>query len=168
MWPDTLMRIIPMAVIPFLYIAVLHLPLSFLGLIWGNVPEQLFIGLLIGIFMAAFAVVYRMFIVGPWFRRPTVGDHFLQGFFYLFINAPIEELFFRGFVWGAVTQWTGWIGWGWLVSTAAYTLYHRLGNMGIDILPSAEAGGFTPRRDNGMASPESLPICIQTVSTYKV
>ncbi len=127
MWPDTLMRIIPMAVIPFLYIAVLHLPLSFLGLIWGNVPEQLFIGLLIGIFMAAFAVVYRMFIVGPWFRRPTVGDHFLQGFFYLFINAPIEELFFRGFVWGAVTQWTGWIGWGWLVSTAAYTLYHRLG-----------------------------------------
>ncbi len=127
MWPDTLMRIIPMAVIPFLYIAVLHLPLSFLGLIWENVPEQLFIGLLIGIFMAAFAVVYRMFIVGPWFRWPTVGDHFLQGFFYLFINAPIEELFFRGFVWGAVTQWTGWIGWGWLVSTAAYTLYHRLG-----------------------------------------
>ena len=127
MWPDILMRIIPMAVIPFLYIAVLHLPLSFLGLIWGNVPEQLFIGLLIGIFMAAFAVVYRMFIVGPWFRWPTVGDHFLQGFFYLFINAPIEELFFRGFVWGAVTQWTGWIGWGWLVSTAAYTLYHRLG-----------------------------------------
>jgi membrane protease YdiL (CAAX protease family) len=127
MWPDILMRIIPMAAIPFLYIAVLHLPLSFLGLIWGNVPEQLLIGLLIGIFMAAFAMVYRMFIVGPWFRWPTVGDHFLQGFFYLFINAPIEELFFRGFVWGAVTQWTGWIGWGWLVSTAAYTLYHRLG-----------------------------------------
>jgi membrane protease YdiL (CAAX protease family) len=127
MWPDILMRIIPMAAIPFLYIAVLHLPLSFLGLIWGNVPEQLLIGLLIGIFMAAFAMMYRMFIVGPWFRWPTVGDHFLQGFFYLFINAPIEELFFRGFVWGAVTQWTGWIGWGWLVSTAAYTLYHRLG-----------------------------------------
>ena len=40
--------------------------------------------------------------------------------------------------------------------------------MGIDILPTAKAGGFTPRRDNGMASPESLPLCIQTVSTCKV
>ena len=30
-------------------------------------------------------------------------------------------------MWAAVTQWTGWIGWGWLVSTASYVLYHRLG-----------------------------------------
>jgi membrane protease YdiL (CAAX protease family) len=127
MWPDTLMRIIPMAVIPFLYIAFVHLPLSFLGLTWRDVSEQLAIGVLVGILMAAFAAVYRMFIVGPWFRWPTISDHFLQGFFYLFINGPVEELFFRGFVWAAVTQWTGWIGWGWLISTATYTLYHRLG-----------------------------------------
>src|SRR5256885_7719769 len=85
LWPDMLMRIIPMAVIPFLYIAVLRLPLSFLGLTWGNVPVQVLIGLLVGTLMAAFAAVYRIFIVGPWFRWPTVGDHFLQGFFYLFI-----------------------------------------------------------------------------------
>jgi membrane protease YdiL (CAAX protease family) len=127
MWPDMLMRIIPMAVIPFLYIAFLHLPLSFLGLTWHDVSEQLAIGVLVGILMAAFAAVYRMFIVGPWFRWPTISDHFLQGVFYLFINGPVEELFFRGFVWAAVTQWTGWIGWGWLISTATYTLYHRLG-----------------------------------------
>ncbi len=55
LWPDMLMRIIPMAVIPFLYIAFLHLPLSFLGLTWHDVPEQLAIGALVGIFMAAFA-----------------------------------------------------------------------------------------------------------------
>lgn len=127
LWPDMLMRILPMAFVPFLYIAFLHLPLSFLGLTWRDVPEQLALGVLVGIFMAAFAVVYRMFIVGPWFRWPTISDHFLQGFFYLFINGPVEELFFRGFVWAAVTQWTGWIGWGWLISTVTYTLYHRLG-----------------------------------------
>jgi membrane protease YdiL (CAAX protease family) len=127
MWPDMLMRIIPMAVVPFLYIAFLHLPPSFLGLTWHDVSEQLAIGVLVGILMAAFAAVYRMFIVGPWFRWPTISDHFLQGFFYLFINGPVEELFFRGFVWAAVTQWTGWIGWGWLISSATYTLYHRLG-----------------------------------------
>lgn len=127
MKPDLLMRIIPLGLIPFVYIAIFHLPLAFLGLTLNDAPQQLVIGLLVGIIMIAFAIVYRMFVVGPWFRWPTLNDHFLQGFFYLFINAPVEELFFRGFMWAAVTQWTGWIGWGWLASTAAYVLYHRLG-----------------------------------------
>ena len=127
MWPDTLMRILPMGAVPFLYITIFHLPLTFLGLTFLNASQQLLIGLLVGVGMAGFAAAYRMLIVGPWFRWPTVSDHVLQGFFYLFVNGPVEELFFRGFLLAAVTQWTGWIGWGWLVSTAAYTLYHRLG-----------------------------------------
>ncbi len=127
MWPDVYMRIIPMALVPFFYIFILHLPLSFLGLTLHDVPQQLAIGLLVGLLMAAFAAIYRMYVVGPWFRWPTLSDHFLQGFFYLFINGPVEELFFRGLILAAVAQWTGWIGWGWLVSTAAYTFYHKLG-----------------------------------------
>ena len=126
-WRDTLMRIIPMGAAPFVYIALFHLPLSFLGLTLHNVPQQVVLGVVVGILMAAFAAFYRMFLVGPWFRWPTLNDHLVQSAFYLFINAPVEELFFRGLVLAAVTQWTGWIGWGWLVSTAAYTLYHRLG-----------------------------------------
>lgn len=127
LWPDMLMRILPLTAIPFIYIGILHLPLSFLGLALGNWQVQLLIGLLIGAGMAAFAVAYRILVVGPWFRRPTVSDHLLQSFFYLFINGPVEEFFFRGFLLAAVTQWSGWIGWGWLVSTIVYTLYHRLG-----------------------------------------
>lgn len=127
MWPDILMRIIPMGVVPLLYIAFFHLPLSFLGLTLHAVPQQLLLGLVVGIGMAAFAATYRMLIVGPWFRWPTVNDHLLQGFYYLFINGPVEELFFRGFLLAIVTQWTGALWLGWLVSTAAYTLYHRLG-----------------------------------------
>ena len=127
LWPDVLMRIIPLGVMPFLYIVIFHLPLAFLGLTLNSVPQQLVIGIVVGLIMAAFASIYRMFVVGPWFRWPTLSDHTLQGFYYLVINGPVEELFFRGFLLAAVTQWTGWIGWGWLVSTAAYTLYHRLG-----------------------------------------
>jgi membrane protease YdiL (CAAX protease family) len=127
LWPDLLMRIIPLGVIPFLYIAIFHLPPAFLGLTLDNWPQQLVVGLVVGIVMTCFASAYRMYVVGPFFRRPTVGDHLLQGFYYLIINGPVEELFFRGFLLAAVTQWTGWIGWGWLVSTATYTLYHRLG-----------------------------------------
>jgi membrane protease YdiL (CAAX protease family) len=125
-WRDTLMRVLPMGAAPFVYITIFHLPLSFLGLTLHNVPQQVVLGVVVGVLMAAFAAFYRMFLVGPWFRWPTLNDHLVQGAFYLFINAPVEELFFRGLMLAAVTQWTGWIGWGWLVSTAAYTLYHRL------------------------------------------
>ncbi len=127
MWPDLLMRILPMGAVPFLYIFFLHLPLSFLGLTLHDAPQQLVIGLVVGIAMAAFAVVYRMLLVGPWFRWPTLNDHLFQGIFYLLINGPVEELFFRGFMLATVAQWTGQLWLGWLVSTAAYTLYHRLG-----------------------------------------
>ena len=127
LWPDVLMRILPLTAVPLLYIGILRLPLSFLGLTWHNWPTQLLLGLLIGIGMAAFATIYRMVVVGPWFRRPTLGDHCLQAFFYLCINGPVEEFFFRGFLLAIVAQWTGWVGWGWLVSTGVYTLYHRLG-----------------------------------------
>ena len=127
MWPDLLMRILPMGAVPFLYIAFLHLPLSFLGVTLHDVPQQLVIGLVVGTAMAAFATTYRMLVVGPWFRWPTLNDHLFQGVFYLLINGPVEELFFRGFVLAAVTQWTRQLWLGWLVSTAAYTLYHRLG-----------------------------------------
>ncbi|GAC1551584.1 MAG: hypothetical protein NVS2B2_01410 [Ktedonobacteraceae bacterium] len=127
MWPDILMRILPMGAIPLLYIIFLHLPLSFLGLTLHDVPQQLLIGLIVGTAMAAFAATYRMLVVGPWFRWPTLNDHLFQGVFYLLINGPVEELFFRGFVLAAITQWTGHLWLGWLVSTVAYTLYHRLG-----------------------------------------
>ena len=122
------MRLLPLTAVPFLYIIIFHLPLSFLGLTLHDVPQQVAVGLIVGVIMAAFAATYRMWIVGPWFRWPTIGDHFFQGFYYLFINGPIEEFFFRGFLLTVVTQWTGWVGWGWLVSTATYTFYHRLGN----------------------------------------
>ncbi|HEU5379315.1 MAG TPA: CPBP family intramembrane glutamic endopeptidase [Ktedonobacteraceae bacterium] len=126
-WPDLLMRILPLTGIPFIYIALLHLPVSFLGIIPDHWQSQLLPGLSIGIAMAVFAALYRMFVLGLRFRRPTLSDHFLQGFYYLCINGPVEELFFRGFLLTAVAQWTGWTGWGWLISTAVYTLYHRLG-----------------------------------------
>jgi membrane protease YdiL (CAAX protease family) len=124
---DLLTRVLPLSIVPFVYITIFHLPLSSIGLTIGNVPLQILIGLLVGSVMAAFAAIYRMYIVGPWFRRPTPSDHLLQASYYLCINGPVEELFFRGFLLGAITQWTGWLGWGWLVSTATYTLYHRLG-----------------------------------------
>ena len=78
MWPDVLIRIIPCGIIPFVYITIFHLPLAFLGLTLNDAREQVAIGLLVGVIMAAFATTYRMFIVGSWFRWPTLNDHLLQ------------------------------------------------------------------------------------------
>ena len=80
LWPDVLMRIIPLGVIPFLYIAIFHLPLAFLGLTLHNWPQQLVIGLVVGVLMTCFASAYRMYVVGPFFRRPTPGDPLLPAY----------------------------------------------------------------------------------------
>lgn len=107
----------------------LYFPFTFifLGLTLAYVPLHLIVGLSVGIGMAAFAAFYRMYVVGTGFRKPTAGDQCIQTFFYLFINGPVEELFFRGFLLAVVTQWTHSLFLGWLVSTVVYTLYHRLG-----------------------------------------
>ena len=132
LWPDVLMRIIPLGVIPFLYIAIFHLPFSFLGLTLHNWPQQLVIGLVVGIVMTCFASAYRMYVVGPFFRRPTVGDHLLQGFYYLIINGPVEELFFRGVLYTFFRErWGAWI--AALVSSLAFAIIH------FDILVAAMA-----------------------------
>src|SRR5690348_17509350 len=72
LWPDVLMRILPLTAIPFLSIAIFHLPLSFLGLTLHDWPRQLVIGIVIGLAMTCFASAYRMFVVGPFFRLPTL------------------------------------------------------------------------------------------------
>src|SRR2546427_7261568 len=83
MRPDFFMRIVPMTFAPFLYIAIFRPPLSSLGLTADNIPQQILIGLLVGCITAAFAATYRMYLVGPWFRRPTFYDHLFQAFYYL-------------------------------------------------------------------------------------
>src|SRR5258708_16215398 len=67
LWPDVLMRILPLGLIPFAYIVLFHVPLAFLGLTLGNVPQQLALGLGVVILMAAFAPVYPIHILVPCF-----------------------------------------------------------------------------------------------------
>src|SRR5258708_23560525 len=93
LWPDMMMRIIPMALIPFFYIAILHLPLDFLGLTLHDVPQQVVIGLIVGIGSAAFATTYRMLLVGRWVTWPAVCHFNLLRFFYLVMKAPVEQRF---------------------------------------------------------------------------
>ncbi len=120
---------IPLLVAPLLVAWLFRLPLAEIGLpalSWGRAAQQIGLGLAIGIPFGALAAIYRALIL-PRFRLPTLADHVLQSSYYLFLNAPAEELFYRGLVLTLVARWSGSLALGWLVSTAAYALYHRLG-----------------------------------------
>ena len=68
LWPDVLMRIIPLGAIPFLYIVLFHLPLSFLGLTLRNWPLQLALGCGIGLAMRGVAFVGTQLILSIAFK----------------------------------------------------------------------------------------------------
>src|SRR5260370_19202609 len=65
LWPDMLMPIVPLAMIPIVYIAIFHLSLEFLGMTLHNSHQQLLIGLLFGGVMTSFALTTAMLIACP-------------------------------------------------------------------------------------------------------
>ena len=67
------------------------------GLNASDVPQQLLIGLVVGIAMAAFAATYRMLIVGPWFRWPHQRP-LVSGCSTCSSMDQSKSFFFRGFM----------------------------------------------------------------------
>jgi membrane protease YdiL (CAAX protease family) len=92
------------------------------------------LGLAVGVPLAGIAAAFRGW-VAPQYRLPTPADQALQTAFYLAINAPGEELFWRGMVQTAATGAFAVVPtlrplarvMGWAVATAGYGSYHRLG-----------------------------------------
>jgi CAAX protease family protein len=129
---DLPMRALPLFFAPFLVAWLLRMPLAEIGLpalSWEQAARQIGLGLAIGIPFCMVAAAYRA-LISPRYRLSTLGDHVLQSSYYLFINAPAEELFYRGLILMLITRWSGSLALGWLVSTTIYTLYHRLGGWG--------------------------------------
>jgi len=125
-------RALTLLIVPFLVAWLFRLPLAEIGLpalSWAQAAQQIGLGLAIGIPFGALTAIYRAMIL-PRFRLPTLADHLFQSSYYLFINAPAEELFCRGLVLTLVARWSGSLALGWLVSTAIYALYHKLGGWG--------------------------------------
>jgi membrane protease YdiL (CAAX protease family) len=95
-WQDTLIRLVP-------FWLVAGIAAHFMGG-WASVGLQaapqgwlaaLALGVPSGLGMLVLAVIWRGRIA-PRYRLPTHADQALQTFFYLVMNAPTEELFWRG------------------------------------------------------------------------
>lgn len=114
---------------------------SWLGLSSGRLDAQLLFGIVAAplLFVAA-ALVQRSLARrrGAMSAPAGAGDAGFQAAYYA-LNAPIEEAFFRGLVQGGLSALTV-APLGFVVGTAAYVLYHRLGWSWPDTLATALLG----------------------------
>lgn len=118
---DLPLRVLPMALLPLGLLWLTRLRAFDLGLAPPGAP----------VLLLAVVLAVPMGYVSWWFRRryvgrivvPTTRDNLLQSAYYVLLNAPAEELFFRGLMLGGLRGLVG-LPAAWLLTTAAFGLYH--------------------------------------------
>lgn len=131
LWKDTLFRVAPFALAGAWYRRRARREVSPAR---GAIAREIVVGLAVGVPMAGVAAAFRAWDA-PRYRLPTPADQALQTMFYFAVNAPAEEMFWRGMVQSAavngmrrlpalrrVAPVLGWTG-----ATAIFGAYHRLG-----------------------------------------
>ncbi len=119
---DLPLRVVPMLTVPLLLVALTPLSGRTLGLSLNGAWWQLLLAALLGPLMGWLSWWYRRRYV----RRvvvPTRADNLLQGVYYVVLNAPAEELLFRGLLLGWLQGATG-TPIAWTLSTLVFGLYH--------------------------------------------
>jgi membrane protease YdiL (CAAX protease family) len=148
LWKDTAFRLVPFAAATGVYAWQWGGGFAGVGLTAADWPRDLVLGTAIGLPLAGLAAAFRR-AVAPGYRLPTPADQAFQTFFYLALNAPVEELFWRGMVQtvairGAeIVLGTGALagGIGWAACTAVFGAYHRLGNWSWRSIAGVTAAG---------------------------
>jgi hypothetical protein len=147
-WRDTAFRLAPFALATALYARFWGGGASGVGLTAAYLPRDLLVGTLIGLPLAALAAAFRR-LVAPGYRLPTAADQTLQTVFYFVLNAPVEELFWRGtFQTLAIAGAAALVGpgalaaaLGFVVATAVFGAYHRLGKWSWRSIAGVTAAG---------------------------
>jgi hypothetical protein len=136
LWKDMLQRILPLTAAGMIYARAFDAKRE-MGYATDGLDgwlREALVGTVVGVPLALMAGLFRAW-VAPGYRLPTPADQALQTTFYLAINAPAEEMFWRGTMQRlAVRLLAGVPGMrrlavplGWGVATAGYGAYHRLG-----------------------------------------
>lgn len=148
LWPDTAFRLVPFAAATFVYARFWGGGAAGVGLTAAHLPRDVALGVVIGAPLALLAAVFRRW-VAQGYRLPTAGDQTLQTVFYLALNAPVEELFWRGMLQTLAIRGLALLlgagglagALGWAVTTAAFGAYHRLGNWSWRAIAGVTAAG---------------------------
>ena len=125
---DILLRLVPFT-LAFALAYVVSGSAPWLGFTVGNARAQLVFAAIAAPFMFAAAVAVQLWLTrrrGALSVPADADDAWFQAAFYG-VNGPIEEAFFRGLVQGGLgVVWAA--PFAFVVATAAYVLYHRLGS----------------------------------------
>ena len=141
---DLLLRLLPLALLPFVFSWLSGTPLRSLGLAITHPLRDLLIAIPAGVAGFAIAAGFHVYLSrrsGRWFV-PTKPDLLVQSGYYLVLNAPIEEWFFRGFLQGSLARWWHAPLLGLVVATAIFGAYHFLDRWGWRPVAGATAAGL--------------------------
>jgi len=141
---DLLLRLLPLALLPLVFSWLSGTPLRSLGLVITQPLRDLLVAIPAGLAGFAIAAGFKVYLSrrsGRWFV-PTKPDLLVQSGYYLVLNAPIEEWFFRGFLQGSLAHWWNAPLLGLLVATAIFGAYHFLDRWGWRPVAGATAAGL--------------------------
>lgn len=148
LWKDTLGRVAPLLLAAWAYGRFTPWGKKDLGLRRDAPLADLALGVAIGLPFSMIAAMFRR-AVAPRYKLPTPADQAAQSAFYFLINAPAEELFFRGVVQSLTTRGLRKVPGarraagplGWVVASAVYGGYHRLGKWSWRSIAGVTAAG---------------------------
>ena len=104
------------------------------GLTGAHLRRDLALGVTIGVPMLGAAATFKRWAV-PRYRTHTLGDHALQTIFFMAVNAPVEELFWRGMVQTLAIKGAERVAGpgaqantaGWALTTLGFGAFHAIG-----------------------------------------
>ncbi len=131
-WWDIPVRLLPLLALPLAFMWLTHTPVSALGITAGHVGRDLVLAIPFGLLAFAIAAGFSEYLFRQsrrWFV-PDLPDLVLQSAYYVVLNAPIEEWFFRGLLQGTlVRSWHAPL-LGYLATVLIFGAYHFLGRWG--------------------------------------
>ncbi len=150
LWKDTLTRVAPFLLVSWLWARFSRKGAVAVGLRRDDLLGDALVGVAVGLPLAQISAIFRRW-VSPGYRLPTSADHAFQSVYYFALNAPAEELFWRGVVQSLaigglrrvalVRRIAGPLGWAGV--TALFGAYHRLGGWSWrSIIGVTAAGGL--------------------------
>jgi len=122
---DVPVRILPLALAFLAYAALSGRGVAGTGLLPADPPLELARVLRFGtaFFLGAMVFPWRVWGLRSY---PSTGDMLVKSAFFLFLHAPAEELFFRGFLQSFLMGLSGSASFGLLAASAVFGFYHRL------------------------------------------
>jgi len=142
---DLLLRLVPLTAVPLLFSWLSGTPLRSLGLVVTHPLRDLVVAAPLSVAAFAIAAAFASYLSrrsGRWFV-PTEPDLLLQSAYYLALNAPIEEWFFRGFLQGSLARWWNAPALAVLVATVVFGAYHFFDRWGWRPVAGATLAGLT-------------------------